>query len=55
MNEKKKEYIKEYQRKNYTNISFKVRTKEDQDIIDILNSVPSKSEFIKDLIRKSKK
>lgn len=51
--ERKKEYIKKYQKKTYRNISFKVRLKDDQDILDILNSVPNRSEFIKSLIRNS--
>lgn len=45
-------YIKEYQKKNYTNISFKVRTIEDKDIIDYLNSVPNKSVVIKEALKK---
>lgn len=48
---RKKQYIREYQKNNYTNISFKVRTKEDRDILSILSMVPNKSEFIKQLIR----
>ena len=50
---RKREYIKRYQKETYTNVSFKFRTKEDKDILDILNSVPNKSEFIKSLIRAS--
>lgn len=50
---RKREYIKRYQKKNYVNISFKVRIDEDHDIIEKLNSVPNKSEYIKDLIRKN--
>ena len=50
---RKLKYIKEYQKKSYVNISFKVRKKEDRDILDILAKVPNKSEFIKDLIRKA--
>lgn len=51
---RKSDYIKRYQKRNYTNVSFKLRVKEDGDIIAILNSVPNKSEFIKDLIRSSR-
>lgn len=51
--ERKKAYVKRYQRATYRNISFKVRAKEDKDILDILASVPNKSEFIKRLIRES--
>ena len=51
----KKQNVKEMkQKQTYTNISFKVRTKDDKDILDILNSVPNKSEFLKALIRASK-
>ena len=50
---RKKAYVKRYQKETYTNISFKVRTKDDKDILDILNSVPNKSEFLKKLIRNS--
>lgn len=48
---KKKEYIKRYQKETYTNISFKLRTNKDKDILDMLSSVPNKSQFIKELIR----
>lgn len=44
-------YISSYQKKNYKHISFKVRCKEDMDIIEYLNTVPNKSELIKQLIR----
>ena len=46
-------YNIKYQRETYTNISFKVRTKEDKNIIDFLKTVPNKSEFIKQLIREA--
>lgn len=49
--ERKQAYVIRYQRETYCNISFKVRTKEDSDIIDHLKSVPNKSEYIKSLIR----
>lgn len=52
---RKAAYVKRYQRENYTNVSFKVRTKEDKDILEILSSVPNKSEFLKSLIRSSAK
>lgn len=48
---KKQAYIVDYQRRVYTNISFKVRTIEDNDIIEILKNVSNKSEYIKKLIR----
>lgn len=51
---RKAAYVKRYQRKTYTNISFKVRTVKDKDILDILNSVPNKSLFLKELIRNAK-
>lgn len=51
--QRKNAYIKRYQQAVYTNISFKVRKKEDGDIINFLNSLPNKSSFLKDLIRKS--
>lgn len=50
---RKQAYVKKYQKEAYINISFKLRKDSDQDIINILNGVPSKSLFIKELIRKS--
>ena len=47
---RKQEYIGDYQRKFYTHISFKLRTVEDSSIINQLNSVPNKSDYIKHLI-----
>ena len=51
---RKKTYIKQYIKENYALVTVKIRKNEDKDILDILASVPNKSEFIKDLIRKSK-
>lgn len=51
---RKAAYTKRYQKETYTNISFKVRTVKDKDILDILNSVPNKSLFLKELIRNAK-
>ena len=51
---RKKAYIKQYIKDTYSLVTVKLRKKEDKDILDILASVPNKSEFIKDLIRKSK-
>lgn len=48
---RKEAYIKAYQKKTYTNVSFKFRTKDDKDILDKLKSVPNKSDFIRELIR----
>lgn len=52
---RKAAYVKRYQRETYTNISFKVRTKEDKDILDILKAVPNKSQYLKQLIRDANK
>lgn len=49
---RKSAYVKRYQKEHYVNISLKVRADRDTDIIDILNSVPNKSQFIIGLIRK---
>ena len=50
--ERKKAYIKRYQIEKYTNLSFKVRTERDVDVLDKLASVPNKSQYIIALIRK---
>lgn len=49
---RKRAYITRYQKDNYANFTFKLRIGEDQDVIQFLNSVPNKSQLIKDLIRK---
>ena len=49
---RKQEYIEEYQRKFYSTVSFKLRTVEDKEILDYLNGVQNKSEYIKQLIIK---
>lgn len=49
---RKQEYISEYQRKFYSTISFKLRTVEDKEILDYLNSIQNKSDYIKQLIIK---
>lgn len=46
----KREYIADYQRRCYTNISFKFRTKEDKEVLDFLRAKKNKSGYIKNLI-----
>lgn len=48
---RKANYILNYQRKHYVNISFKVRTERDKDVLETLANVPNKSKFIIGLIR----
>lgn len=48
---RKAAYVKRYQKEHYTNISFKIRTERDSDILETLASVPNKSKFIVGLIR----
>lgn len=49
---RKAEYIKRYQKETYTNISFKLRTKDDSELVERLRkAVPSVSEYIKRLIK----
>ena len=48
---RKAAYVKRYQQEHYTNISFKVRTERDKDILKTLANVPNKTEFIIGLIR----
>lgn len=49
--ERKKQYIKGYQKSHYANVSFNVRLDTDKDIMDKLKSVPDKSNYLKTLIR----
>lgn len=48
--QKKLEYILKYQRKNYVSVTLKYRLKEDKDVLDYLDSLPNRSEYIKKLI-----
>ena len=48
---RKANYILNYQRKQYVNISFKDRTERDKDVLETLANVPNKSKFIIGLIR----
>lgn len=48
---RKAAYVKRYQKEHYTNVSFKIRTERDSDILETLASVPNKSAFIVGLIR----
>ena len=45
------EYIREYQKENFTRVSVVLSKKYDQDIIDHLSD-KNKSQYIKELIRK---
>ena len=49
--ERKKEYIKKFNRENYANISFFVNKSKETDIINKLNEKPNKAGYIKQLIR----
>lgn len=44
-------YIKKYQKKTYANVSIKLRLDTDTDVLEKLESVPNKSDYIKLLIR----
>lgn len=48
---RKAAYIKRYQKETYTNISFKLRTKDDCVLVEALKNTPNTSEYIKRLIR----
>ena len=49
---RKAEYIKRYQKEIYTSISFKLRTKDDSELVEHLRKVtPNASEYIKRLIK----
>ena len=49
---RKAEYIKRYQKETYTNISFKLRTEDDSELVEHLRkAVPNVSEYIKQLIK----
>lgn len=48
---RKKAYIKRYQQETYSTVSFKLRNERDKEILEFLNALPSKSDFLKDLIR----
>jgi hypothetical protein len=48
---RKDAYIKRFQKETYANVSFKLRYKEDNDVLVKLKSVANKSEYIKKLIR----
>ncbi len=50
--ENKRKYVLEYQKGHYNSVVFHLRRGDDQDIIDKLNSVPNKSDYIRELIRK---
>lgn len=50
--QRKKEYIAKYQKRTYSSVNFKLRTKEDADVLEALSKMPNKSEYIKNLIRK---
>lgn len=45
------EYITKYHRENHTRVSVILSKKYDQDIIEALQDKPSKSDYIKKLIR----
>lgn len=49
--QRKSAYIKRYQKETYKTVSFKLRQGRDDDILEFLNSLPSKSDFLKELVR----
>ena len=50
--ENKKKYVLDYQKKNYVSVVFHLRRDSDQDILEALNNVPNKSDYIRELVRK---
>lgn len=53
--ENKRKYVLDYQKKNYVSVVFHLRRDTDTDILAKLDSVPNKSDYIRDLIRKDTK
>lgn len=49
--QKKLEYIKEFNKKNYTTICLKFNKDGERDLLDEINSKENKQGYIKDLIR----
>lgn len=47
----KKRYISEYNKKEYMNMSLSISKTRERDIIEKLNSQPSRASYIKRLIR----
>ena len=47
------EYINQYKKDHYKRISLQLNVESDADIIAILDNVPNKNEYIKNLIRKA--
>jgi len=45
-------YINEYNKKNYFEIRIRIRKDTNEDVIEKLNSVESKNQYIVDLIKK---
>ena len=50
--ENKRRYVLAYQKEHYTTVVFHLRRGDDIDILEKLDSVPNKSSYIKELIRK---
>jgi len=46
------EYKREYNKRNYTDFKMHMNKVKDKDVIDYLDTVPNKKEFIVNLIRK---
>lgn len=49
----KSAYDREYQKKNFTRVSVVLHKEHDKDVIEHLKPKPSKSEYIKHLIRQA--
>lgn len=50
---RKRAYICEHRRKNYKTMTFTFRYDRDMDIINFLDSLPSRQKFIQDAIREA--
>lgn len=50
--ESKRKYVLEYQKKNYVGLALHFNVKYDSEIIEALNKIPNKSNYVKNLIKK---
>ena len=49
--ENKRKYVLDYQKNNYVGLALHFNKKYDGEIIEALNRIPNKSEYVKNLIR----
>ena len=51
MNEKRRDYLLKYQKENHVQMNFRLRRKEDEELIEFLRSCSNRNDMLREMYR----